>query len=490
MGLTNSGIWVFFGVPAVFMIILAVAAKSGNRKGSLFKVVVGSDNRLSLSRVQAFAWTMVIVASWVAAMAVHFPLRSDHAGGVLTKAEEEAKALDRKALAEADLKLSRLKMKPVDQDLQRKATADQVAFERAVRADREAHTEATKQEVDRTKGEANKSAKALEDFKLALAAQIREAETALEVAQDKLRADWVQIPGELLALAGIAIVAGIFSSLLAADNSEAVSASVSNVETVRRSLVVKALERSLTDNRPIPQLIQVIKEELPTLAQAQTAQADAERALKTAQDAAQSARNALAANPKDASLIAGAKLLIDSVETAQSTFDSRTKELEMLVDERVCLLFSGVGLKKQGIVTLNGKFARIQFWSEDGTTVIVDSDSQTPAKFSIDTAAGKIIRKFSVAGNDIGLGENIEKIDFGDLLRDDKNPERFDLTKFQMFAWTIVAIGIYTFLFLKDLNPNMTTLPVVDQTIVILTGLTSGGYLAGKRVAAPGTAKP
>ena len=77
--------------------------------------------------------------------------------------------------------------------------------------------------------------------------------------------------------------------------------------------------------------------------------------------------------------------------------------------------------------------------------------------------------------------------EFSDLFRDDKNPSGFDLMKFQMFGWTLIAIVIYVYLFLADLHPTIESLPVVPASIVILTGLSQSGYLTGKAVSSMGT---
>ena len=57
-----------------------------------------------------------------------------------------------------------------------------------------------------------------------------------------------------------------------------------------------------------------------------------------------------------------------------------------------------------------------------------------------------------------------------------------DLMKFQMFGWTIIAIFIYSWLFLSNLGSETASLPLVPQSIVILTGLSQAGYLGGKGV--------
>ena len=84
--------------------------------------------------------------------------------------------------------------------------------------------------------------------------------------------------------------------------------------------------------------------------------------------------------------------------------------------------------------------------------------------------------------NDFSLGLPIVNYEFIDLFRDDKNPQTLDTMKFQMFGWTLIAILIYGYLFLSSISASMTELPTVPESIVVLTGLSQGGYLAGKAV--------
>src|SRR5215510_12848033 len=65
---------IFFGVPLLLWIIGAGAALKKGRNSPFFAYIAGSDHRLSLSRAQAFAWTLTIFGAFAAAMAVHdFP---------------------------------------------------------------------------------------------------------------------------------------------------------------------------------------------------------------------------------------------------------------------------------------------------------------------------------------------------------------------------------------------------------------------------------
>lgn len=67
--------------------------------------------------------------------------------------------------------------------------------------------------------------------------------------------------------------------------------------------------------------------------------------------------------------------------------------------------------------------------------------------------------------------------------------DRPTLTRYQMFAWTVVSILIYLITLATMLvDPNLTTeeliLPNIDPALVVLMGLSQGGYLGGKIVTA------
>ncbi len=95
---------------------------------------------------------------------------------------------------------------------------------------------------------------------------------------------------------------------------------------------------------------------------------------------------------------------------------------------------------------------------------------------------GKVSYRLEGEPNDFSLGLPIVNYEFIDLFRDDKNPQTLDTMKFQMFGWTLIAILIYGYLFLSSISASMTELPTVPESIVVLTGLSQGGYLAGKAV--------
>jgi hypothetical protein len=146
-------------------------------------------------------------------------------------------------------------------------------------------------------------------------------------------------------------------------------------------------------------------------------------------------------------------------------------------------------MNKDGQVRFNGTTATILDWKDDGTRIVVEipaNISQNPTLI-VDTGNGKLCYKLPGTVPNITLGGAVSYYEFADLFRDDKNPKNVDLMKFQMFGWTLVAIVIYAWLFLSDLHDHIETLPRVDSSIVILTGLSQGGYLAGKAVS---SAKP
>lgn len=347
---------VFFGVPLLLWLIGAGAALRKGRNSPFLAYVAGSDNRLSLSRLQAFLWTLVIFGAFAAAMAVHKPFG--------TQAEAE----------------------------QAKAAA-----------------QAAQQEVDAAQ-KARDQANANADQRKTADDNLGKAKDALKEAQQKAEAatknaQWVNIPAALLTLAGIAIGSGVFSSLIAASNSEDKTACVTSVES-----------KQITD--------------LPD---------DSDNAL--------------------------------TINT---------------------LIIKGQNLGNRGRVRFGRISAHIRDWSSDGTQIQVDVPTQLPeptrrqnfyGPLVVDTPNGKLAYELGGTRNNFKLGAATSYYEFVDLFRDDKSPDNLDLMKFQMFGWTVVAVVIYSFLFLKLLTIDLVALPTVPEGIVILTGLSQTGYLTGKGVA-------
>jgi hypothetical protein len=68
--------------------------------------------------------------------------------------------------------------------------------------------------------------------------------------------------------------------------------------------------------------------------------------------------------------------------------------------------------------------------------------------------------------------------------------ERTELTRLQMFFWTLISVTIYLFLLYFTVNRDMAdvvnlALPEIDGTLVVLMGLSQAGYL-GAKIAVPG----
>jgi hypothetical protein len=289
---------VFFCAPGLIWLLGALANKGHGFSTKALGFVVGSDNRLSLSRLQAFLWTLVIFGSYFTAMAIHSKITPD--------------------------------------------------------------------------------------------------------------GKWVQIPGPLLVLAGIAVGSGVFSSLIAAVNGD---------QTTARITSLKSISKTDTSFNPGGEF-----EKVPKLQ-----------------------------NPNG--------LLITGVDLGDG---GKVR----------------VRLKGKGTTTLP-----YLMWKTDGTQILVDlPDGQAYPALTVETPNGKLTCELSGLTPNLVLGREKVNYEFADLFRDDKNPENLSMMKFQMFGWTVIAIFIYVYLFLGNLDPNITTLPNVDSNIAVLTGVSQAGYLAGKGV--------
>lgn len=148
------------------------------------------------------------------------------------------------------------------------------------------------------------------------------------------------------------------------------------------------------------------------------------------------------------------------------------------------LLISGKDLGTRGRVRFGRIAATIRDWKSDGTGIHVNVppqlDSLEKRPLVVDTSNGKLAYDLLGTPTNMTLGQPTSYYEFVDLFRDDKHPDNLDLMKFQMFGWTVIAIVIYSFLFLRKLDPLLTALPVVPNGIVILTGVSQSGYLAAK----------
>lgn len=376
-------------VPVLLWWLAAGVLRRGDQR-PFFAVISGADARLSLSRLQAFLWTFVIVGTYVSAMTLHPPIL------IITPAEAEAidaaskKADEALAAAQTarDVKAAELVARELDvkaQDaLKRRATT--IAADPLLDADATAKKTATDQLAKRMSDSRN-AAWAYEDAKAALAeatSSVRalEAKAAAQKAAWR-RTKWVAIPLELLALAGISLASGVFASVISATG----------------------------------------KNELPP----------------------------------------------PSVTTVSRAGNTWT------------ITGSGFG-DKEGEVRMGGRAARPLTWID--TAITVTSPVTDPTFLVVDAAAGKVAHVITYTGTTAARGGRFKKYEWGDLFRDDDQPTQFSLMKLQMFAWTLVSLAIYVGIFAAGVWQSdrrmIDSLPVVDTTLVLLTGLSQAGYLGGK----------
>ncbi|HEV2383264.1 MAG TPA: hypothetical protein VG206_26150 [Terriglobia bacterium] len=413
---------VFIVVPGGLWVLGALANRGHGPTAKILGFTVGSDNRLSLSRLQAFLWTLVIFGSYAAAMSIHSkitPGTPEEVGAAAKKvtdtaADEAAKKTGYDA-ALADEQKAVEASKAADAAAAADAAHAKVADE-ASKADKTNTTLAKEAADDASKALHSKEDAAAKAAVLLLRHQaVTDAQGAWKQAKDeaenaKKTAEnyaWVQIPAALLALAGIAIGSGVFSSLIAAVNGDAKTACVTDLSSV------------VASNLTVPQGVN-----------------------------AETPRN-LNAN---------------------------------------CVVITGSDLGDSGNILLGrtrfGKqAARVIYWKKDGTGIAAElPDVGAYSTLVVETSNGKLAYGLSGSSPNLQLGAPRTQYDFADLFRDDQNPESLSLMKFQMFGWTVIAIFIYVYLFLSNLSPSITTLPVVDSSIAILTGVSQAGYLGGKGV--------
>jgi hypothetical protein len=404
------GYILFFAVPIVLWLIGVIAIKRRPLVVRLLSVVAGSDNRLSLSRLQAFAWTLVIFGSFAAAMAVHTHIGVGTAIETRQKNEAAKRVFDNAdaSLTTASVDLAKAKKELDDATAAWTAADDEATKSRilVVGSNENGKSAAEKRAADDKKSaDIYKAQKDhLEELylsKLSTRNQAQGDKNKAEIALNSASTDWVQIPNALLALTGIAIGSGVFSSLIAGVNSDSKTACVTSLQVV--------------------------------------------------------GPDELKARFKDANADA----------TKQG------------------MIIEGEDLGTSGRVRTGKQVLPLLYWSKDGTAVAVDLSKIMGKPFNdiiLETANGKLAYEVTWPTQKPMLGLPKFSYDLADLFRDDKNPSIVSLMKFQMFGWTVVAIGIYSWIFLTNVSPYITSLPPVDQSIVILTGLSQGGYLAGKAV--------
>ena len=399
MGWTVWAGWaLFFATPLLLWGLAASLVKTGSGP-KVWALVGGGDHRLSLSRLQAFCWTLVIIGSYVAAMAVHPAIR-------LGSPDDKKKAQERASHSAEELaatqrvvleKQARLQKTEVDHRAAA-ARARDIEPAREPKADDPA-AKALADAQTALKSRADDLAIARLELGEAAATLARHQEAAKAAQLEYRRFLSVTIPIELLALAGIAIASGVFSSLISAINASDTPLAVTN----------------LNDQRLV--------QEFPKAAASASVTPDA---------------------------------------TPGGPY----------------LLIEGRGLGSAGQVRLRGAVARTLFWSPT-RIAIDDSGPATAATLVVEAHSGRLHYDLDAKG---GLGPPQVQYEWADLLRDDGDPTRYSLMKFQMLAWTVVALFVYVGLFVGNAGPEMDSLPILDSSLVILTGVSQLGYLSGKAV--------
>jgi hypothetical protein len=407
MGATQAfGIVLLFAVPLLFWLLLTGIAQRGRRR-VFSAVVTGHDGRLSLSRLQAFLWTMLIAGAYCSAMAVHprISISSEKdkakleasynaANAKLAAAEtafmaKEAEAFSKKVDAEANaerVETARKRLR-VAQDTPAKLPDPRLTptQQAAVKAQQQATLKTAEDVLTAALLAKDAADDAYEQVARAMSLAKRDrtsSQQTNDAAKMSFRqTQWVRIPSELLALAGISLATGVFASVISAVGSNS---------------------------------------------------------------------NAPAQAPPDITGIA---------------FNGPNDELTV----------TGTNFGTEGELRLNGRGMPDPKWTTTQIIVAVNPAANY-SKLTVDTPNGK--ETHAIASR--ALGPPISVLEWRDLLREDTNPAKFSMTKFQMLGWTIIAIFFFAVILVRNLNPAIDSLPTIDSTIVLLTGLSQGGYLGGK----------
>ena len=355
-----------------------IAALSQRGKDKKLRAVIGGhDGRLSLSRLQAFAWTMILFGSYCAAMIVHPRI-------IIATADDSARAKSAYDAATAALKTSEDALTAANLTASEKKSAIKPGDAVTKKASDDADAAARKAKDDR---DAKKAAVA-----------------AAKDAWRKTR--WVEIPNPLLALAGISLASGVFASVISASNDNGKDPAVTDLEV--RATVTSPPTSPLSGSAAGPDWLEI----------------------------------------------------------------------------------TGTNLGDWGTVRLNGVYVHVIYWRDSSIGVDLPG-SITYSDIAVDSKNGKVAYQLCSSAAGPIVCKRIVKSEWSDLFRDDADPSTLSLMKVQMFGWTLVVMAIYCFIFLTNLSSVIDTLPVVDPTLVLLTGLSQTGYISGKgasTIANPGNA--
>lgn len=460
-----KGILFFLLVPLWLWAVGTLFINRNELTSKIFAFLAGSDNRLSLSRFQAFLWTLVIFGSWVAAMGIHTKIvpvtaaKQLEYNQQLKTVKDQSEAL-KTVLKSASVKVAEQTIAMEEADKQVKLDAknaqDLVKADPASDAALNADAKATKsKEAAAAQSILLKQAEA---EKIAAQKKLDENENQVSAAEGLASGlNWVLIPAALLALAGIAIGSGIFSSVISAVNSEDKTAELTGIEPL-------SLDEFKTryPDQPIPiepNLFRITGKDLGTSGKVRFCKG----------------RIFSIYAPALVWKADGLEIVVDVPK--ESDYD--TLVVDTPNGKLPYQLNFGEFVKAEGkIESLEGELKSLQTGiSSPGLESAIIANK---AKEIVEKTDSLAETRKDVA--DKLLGPSKYFYEFSDLFRDDKDPGGMDLMKFQMFGWTVVAVVIYSFLFLNNLTDQIDSLPIVPESIVILTGLSQAGYLAGKAV--------
>ena len=510
--LIRLGVALFFLIPLLLWFIGIAFIRRSRAWDKFFVFVAGSDNRLSLSRLQAFLWTLAIFGSFFAAMAIHSQIKpvSQAEARDYEKAAQDAK--DRIPVLDDNLKKVKANAETVSNDLEK---AKRVLEEARARVDIltrniiSANSNAAADELQKAREALDKAQNDF-DLKANLSTQAQQEvekaglavnETSKVISRGS-NYNWVEIPAALLALAGIAIGSGVFSSLISAVNNEEKTACITNI----KEITATAFNENETDYKDTPR---VTSDNLLRI---------------TGKDMGSSGKVRLGSG-KASSVYApilfwrsdGSEIIVDvpsgrSYDTpvvdtpngklSHEIIDLTTKEKELLDAQQQSAknAVKNISIEKEAadknLLTANADLQNLNNKNaapdeiEKGNKAVEEAQTKADAQADLlSKARGTLVDVEIQIGNlrpgdvsNLRLGIYTYYYEFSDLFRDDKNPSNMDLMKFQMFGWTVVAIFIYSWLFLSNLGNDISSLPLVPPSIVILTGLSQAGYLAGKGV--------
>ncbi|HEX8565899.1 MAG TPA: hypothetical protein VF648_09540 [Pyrinomonadaceae bacterium] len=492
-----TGYWLYFLVPIILFVGCFLFIRRGEgviAKASAF--IAGSDNRLSLSRLQALVWSLVIYGSFFAAMAVHNVIPPASA----SQAEEYTAAA-----ADAKEKLPSLK-----EDV-KKAETDKVAAEEA------------KINAESEYSEADSNLKTLMERK-APEAEINTAKTQLTAAQDKLNTkarlltlaqqklsnaegkvkaanedirmgrnfNWVEIPGELLALAGIAIGSGIFSSLISALNSEEKTACVTSIHPISAVEFNDETKYPDTPETTSPYLLKINGKDMDKTGKVRFGINKVMTTYASILYWKSNGTEIVVDVPTNRSFDT---LVVDTPNGKLSyklDDDFRVNEFRTNLEAANRLLnqysksnvdtIADLEKAKENLEKLTKESADEAKIGEANSALQNAEREVAISETNLTEARDKVKEIENSRIKNLRLGVSKYFYEFSDLFRDDKNPSTMDLMKFQMFGWTVIAIFIYSWLFLSNITKDIASLPLVPPSIVLLTGLSQAGYLAGKGI--------